>query len=87
MLFKKLRGVNIPVEQQGYIRFTCLTYDVQPRKVRDKIDRLCNEQGGVYSAALFEVMCSKRSMVDISLRHNVSQSVLYRLRKQFYESW
>ena len=87
MIFRKLQGVGLPVEQQGLIRFTCLTYKQQPRRVKEKIDRMCDECGGEYSAALFDVMCSKNSITSIALRHNVSQSALYRMRKRFYENW
>lgn len=87
MIFRKLKGVNLPVEMQGYIRFTCLTYKAQPGRVRAKIDRMCRECGGEYADALFDVMCSKESITAISLKHSVSQSVIYRMRKRFYESW
>ena len=42
---------------------------------------------GPYSAALREVMCGEDSITSIALRHYVSESTLYRLRKDFYESW
>lgn len=87
MAFKKLRGVNVSRNRQGFIRFTCLTYDEQPKKMRDKIDRLLRQCGGPYDAALREVMCGEDSITAIALRHCVSESTLYRLRKEFYESW
>ena len=87
MGFKKLRGVKLPEEKQGFIRYTCLTYDEQPRGMRNKIDRLLRECGGSYRAALREVMCGEDSITAIALRHYVSESTLYRLRKDFYESW
>lgn len=87
MGFKKLRGVNVSRNQQGFIRFACLTYAEQPKKMRDKIDRLLRQCGGPYAAALREVMCSEDSITAIALRHYVSESTLYRLRKEFYESW
>ena len=84
---KKLRGVWVSRNRQGFIRYTCLTYDEQPRGMRNKIDRLLRECGGPYSAALREVMCGEDSITPIALRHYVSESTLYRLRKDFYESW
>ena len=87
MGFKKLRGVNVSRTRQGVIRFACLTYAEQPKKMRDKIDRLLRQCGGPYAAALREVMCSEDSITAIALRHYVSESTLYRLRKEFYESW
>ena len=85
--FKKLRGVNLPEEKQGLIRYTCLTCGEQPKHVQKKIQRLCQMCGGAESAALREVMCTKRSITAIALDHCVSESQLYRARKQFYESW
>lgn len=87
MGFKKLKGVKLPEEKQGLIRYTCLTYDSQPEQVKRKIDKLCRECGGANCAALREVMCSRSSITAISLRHFVGESTLYRMRKDFYESW
>ena len=87
MAFRKLQGVNMPEEKQGAVRFACLTYGEQPKFIQKKIDRLCHDVGGPYSAALREVMCSKRSVTAICMEHNVSESTLYRMRKKFYESW
>ena len=87
MGFRKLKGVKLPEEMQGLIRYTCLTYREQPEWIRKKIDRLCSECGGEYCDALKEMMCTRRSIRQISLTSFVSETVLYRLRKKFYESW
>ena len=87
MGFKKIRGIALPEEKQGFIRYTCLTYRDQPQHVQKKIRRLCVEQGGQYSAALWEVVCSRESVVSISMRHHVSETVLYDARKRFFEAW
>lgn len=87
MGFKKLRGVNLPEEKQGLIRYTCLTYKDQPSHTQKKIRRLCQEAGGPYSAAVWEIMCTKETVLSISQRHHVSESELYRMRKDFYENW
>jgi len=87
MSFRRLHGVKLPEEVQGLIRYTCLCYSRQPKKIRDKIDSLCEVCGGDYSAALFDVMCTRRSMTEISLKHNISEPVLYRKRRDFYEQW
>ena len=87
MGFKKLRGVRLSRNRQGFIRYACLTYDEQPKRMQNKIDRLLRQCGGSYSAALREVMCGEDSITAIALRHYVSESALYRLRKDFYESW
>ena len=87
MGFKKLRGVELPEEQQGLIRYTCLNVDRQPKKTREKIQRLCDDVGGAYSAALWEVMCTKKSITAIAQKHFLSETLLYSLRKKFYENW
>lgn len=87
MGFKKLRGVDLPEEQQGLIRYTCLTWEAQPQHVQKKIRRLCEKWGGAESAALWEVMCTRRSITAIAQAHFLSESALYRMRKRFFESW
>lgn len=87
MVFKKMRGINLPEEKQGLIRFICLTYKEQPQRTRDKINRMCREFGGDDASALFDVMCTTKSIVHISLQHHVSQETLYRQRRSFYEHW
>ncbi len=87
MGFKKLRGVHLPEEKQGLIRYSCLTYKEQPKHIQNKIQRLCREVGGAYQAALREVMCSKSSITSIAMAHHVSETVLYELRRRFYERW
>ena len=84
---RKLRGVRVSRNRQGFIRYACLTYDEQPKGMRNTIDRLLRECGGSYCAALREVMCGEDSITAIALRHYVSESTLYRMRKNFYESW
>ncbi len=87
MGFKKLRGVALPEEQQGLVRYTCLNSDSQPKRTQEKIQRLCDDVGGAYSAALRQVMCSRKSITAISMEHYVSERTLYRMRKEFYEKW
>ena len=87
MSFKKLRGVDLPEEKQGLIRYTCLNYRDLSTRTQEKIRRLCQEHGGSYGAALWEVMCTRESIVSISMRHNVSESLLYEMRRLFYENW
>ena len=87
MGFKKIRGVNLPEEKQGLIRYTCLTYRDQPAHVQRKIRRLSAEEGGDHASALWEIMCTHESAVSIAQRHHVSESVLYDMRKRFFEAW
>lgn len=85
MGFRKLRGVRLPEEKQGLIRYTCLNYASQPEWMRRKIERLCEEYGGEHRRALFEVMTTRKSIAKIAMEYAVSESVLYARRKAFYE--
>lgn len=87
MVFKKLRGVNIPAKKQLLIRAICLNYDDRPKWEQKKIERLCDMCGGGYSAALFEAMTTEKSIPKISMQYFVSETVLYDIRKKFYERW
>ena len=87
MGFKKLSGVPLSEEKQGLIRYTCLTYGEQPPRVQRKIQRLCLRCAGDYSAALFDVMCTKKSITAIALANYVSEEQLYRFRRAFYKAW
>lgn len=87
MNWKKLRGIPLPYEKQVYIHSCCLLYDEQPEFIRKKIDRLCDMCGGPYSAALYDVMCTKNSITSISIKHNVSENLLYQVRRAFYINW
>lgn len=87
MGFKKLRGVPLPEEKQGLIRYTCLTYAQQPPRIQRKIDKLLQVHGGEYADALRLVMLSRESITAISLKCHVSEETLYRLRRAFYTGW
>lgn len=87
MGFKKLRGIDLPEEQQGLIRYTCLNWRTQPVWVQEKIRYICEQCAGAYQHALFEVMTTNRSITAIAMEHALSESLLYAMRKRFYESW
>ena len=87
MRFKKLRGIDLPEEQQGLIRYTCLNWRTQPVWVQEKIRYICEQCAGAYQHALFEVMTTNRSITAIAMEHALSESLLYAMRKRFYESW
>lgn len=88
MNFKKYRGINLSYKEQGIIYFTCANFDTQPPEMQEKIRRLCKEVGGPYEKALL-AMVTRPSVSGTWLEqeYHVSDSQLYRLRKQFYERW
>lgn len=87
MSFKKLRGVRLPEKKQMLIRSICLNYRDRPKYEQERINRLCEKCGGAHSAALFEIMTTEHSVRSVALKYYISESVLYDIRKRFYESW
>ena len=88
MIFRQLRGVNLPYREQGLIWFTCVNYDKQRPEVKAKIKRLCQECGGEHSEALFVFLTRENvSPLWIEQTYYVSIKTLYRRRVKFYERW
>ena len=88
MIFRKLRGVNLPYREQGLIWFTCVNYDKQRKPVKEKINRMCRKYGGEHEKALFVFLTRENVSVSwIEKNYYVSARTLYRRRKDFYESW
>jgi len=86
-MFRKLRGVKLSYEQQGFVRFCCLTYNDQPQEVKDKILNLAIRHGKEKWQALFELMTTRKTAVNISAVHFTSEMTLYRMRVKFYHGW
>ena len=86
-MFKKLRGIDLSYEWQGFTRFACLTYNDQSQEMKDKILNLCITCGKDKYQALFELMTTQKSAVSIARRYFVSETILYRLRRKFYLAW
>lgn len=87
MGFKKMRGVKLPYKKQGYIFFLCQNYDELSEDIQMEISLKCDEVAGEYSDALFAVLTTEKSISSIALQYHISESALYRYRKQFYEMW
>lgn len=86
-MFKKLRGIDLSYERQGFTRFTCLTYEEQPQDVKDRILNLCIRCGADKYQALFEFMTTQNSAVYVAGKHYISESSLYNIRRKFYYAW
>lgn len=86
MRFKKLRGIRLSYEEQGLIYFLCSNFKNLTKKEQQKITDLCQEVGGAYKEALLDFLTGD-SAVKVSLDHSVSESNLYRMRKEFYEKF
>ena len=86
-MFRKKRGIHIDYPEQGLIYFTCLTYDSQSERVKKRIRRVCDTVGGELSDALFEFVTTEKSATEIALKNYVSESTLYKLRRDFYHAF
>ena len=85
--YKKLQGVKLPKKKQMLVRAICLNYADRPKWEQDKIQRLCDECAGEYSAALFELMTTEKSIQQLCNVHHVSPSRMYDFRRKFNEKW
>ncbi len=86
-MFKKMRGIRLPYDDQGDIFFTCKLYDKKPLDVQQKINNLCTEVGGEHYQALRDVVITHKSIREIAIERHVCETVLYTLRRRFYERW
>ena len=89
-MFRKMRGIGLSEEKQGLLFFTCRDYRNQRAEVQVRVRRLCDEVGGeekAYRKALFELLTTRESVTALSLKHGVSTTKLYDLRRTFYEKW
>jgi len=76
--------LGVPYHRQGYIYFTARTYPDQPKRVRDKIARLCRACGGEHWRALFEYMTKNVSAVEVCSRFFIDKATLNRTVRAFY---
>lgn len=88
-MFRKMRGIRLKEDQQGYLFFLCRTYQDQPKETQEKINGICCKVSSepAYCKALFDVLTTKKSIVEISMQYCVGQTTLYNLRRKFYETW
>lgn len=89
MSFRKYRGIRLSEAKQGELHFLLRNYKDKPPSVQRKIVDLCNDVGGEYATALFEMLTRSGSVTveQVSQRYFVSASVLYEKRREFYERW
>lgn len=87
MAFRYKKGIRVPYRRQGLIYFTMLASGELPKEKREKLRRLCMTVAGGHDEALWDLLTTEDGYVAVSLRHNVSQETLFRLRKRFYEEF
>ena len=87
-MFKKRRGINLNYNKQGLIHFTCVNFNEQPQDVQSKIIKLCTEVAGKDFKALFEILTNDNKNIHaIATDNYISETTLYKLRREFYERW
>lgn len=87
MSFRKFKGMKLSEDQQGELYFMLRNYRQKSRKIQMEVVNLCEEVAGEHALALFELLTRKTSVLQISQRYYVSESVLYELRRKFYHEW
>lgn len=87
MGFRYRPGLGIPYERQGLVYFMSRSYDHQPKRVRDKIDRLCRECGGDHAEALRTYITTDTDYAVVCRRFFVSKSALYRAVRRYYREF
>lgn len=85
--FKRLRGVSKSYDEQGQIFFACRNFASQPKKMQEKIRRLCDKAGGEYREALFRFLTTNISWQRTCMEFYISEATLCRIRRRFYELW
>ena len=87
---KKIRSLKMSYERQQEIYVTCQRYVLQPQSVRERIENICDRAAGGDANkrhALFRVVTSEVPIWRIANEHYMAKTVLYELRKRFYELW
>ena len=88
MRFRKYKGIHLSYEKQGFIYFTCRTYNLQPPRVQEKILRLCVRSSRENPYALFVLLTTGKNTVEVAMKFNIaSENTLYNARRRFYELW
>jgi len=87
---RKMRSLNMSYARQQTIYRTCRNYAVQNDAVKTKIRRtartVCRADEQKYQA-LMAILVTDMPIRRIALEHYYDESVLYRLRKAFYEEY
>ena len=87
MSFRFRPRLGVSYERQGLVYFVSRTYTQQPKRVQEKIERLCRDCGGEHWRALFEFVTTDEGAVSIGLRHHVSEGTLYRAVRGYYRAF
>ena len=84
MKYHQGKRFGLSEEKQSYIYWLCVNIkNLSPRKQRaiEKIIEECSE--GQYDA-LFDAICTKKSLTEISMKRYISEAGLQRMCERFY---
>ena len=72
-------------EEQSYIYWLCRNIDrLSPRK-QEKIRKIIEESADGAEEALFEALCTGKSLTEISIKRYISEAGLQRRCEKFYK--
>lgn len=85
--FRYKKSIRVSYKRQGLIHFTMQNVARLPEAKREKLQKLCQEAAGEYSAALWAYLTTGKSYVSVAQEHALSQDTLFRVQRRFYESF
>lgn len=85
--FRKFRSVRLPESLQGELYFALKNYKYKSCRMQEEIISLCEEVGGENAMALFELLTTDSSAMQINMRYFIPERVLYDMRRDFYHKW
>lgn len=86
-MFRYKSGVKASYNRQGYIYFVSRMYQELGAEDQRKILNLCIEAGGAYYQALFEFVTTDAGVTELTMKHNLGRSTLYRIVQRYYENF
>lgn len=85
--FRKFRSIRLSESLQGELFFMLKNYKYKSCRVQMEIVNLCEEIGGENAVALFELLTTDSSAVQINMRYYIPERALYDMRRDFYHKW
>lgn len=84
-MFRFKSSINADYNRQGYIYFYSKLFRYLSKKDQEEIRSICSLAGKEYAAAVFDAVTTDRSVCEICMNHNLSESTLLRSVRRYYE--
>lgn len=84
MGFRYRPGLGVSYERQGLIFFTSRTYQDQPLRTRQKIERICRAAAGEHWRALLRYITTDAGTVAVCQEYHVGEATLCRAVRRYY---